>query len=130
MPRLLLIDDDAMVREVLAAALVRAGHTIVQAEDGRRGVNLFRAEPADLVITDLVMPDSEGLEVIVALHREWPALPIIAMSGGTAHSSLYLSLATKLGARRALAKPFASTELLQVIDELLLRPPDAAGAPQ
>lgn len=128
MPHILLIDDDAMLRDVLATALVKAGHTVVQAEDGRQGVKLFRAAPADLVITDLVMPDSDGLEAIVALHREWPALPIIAMSGDTAHASLYLSMATKLGARRALAKPFAAPELLQVVDELLLRPPAAAGA--
>ena len=129
MPRLLLIDDDALLREMLAAALVQAGHTVVQAEDGRQGVNFFRAEPADLVITDLVMPDREGIETIIALHGKWPALPIVAMSGGDTRSSVYLALAAKLGACRTLAKPFATDVLLRAIDELLapqLEPP-AAG---
>lgn len=124
MARLLIIDDDDLLREVLATALVQAGHIVLQARNGRQGAELFRVEPADLVITDLIMPDREGLETIIALHRELPALPIIAMSGGTAHSKLYLDTATKLGARRTLAKPFAPAALLRAIDELLAPPPD------
>src|SRR6185369_2584061 len=88
--RLLLIDDDPILREVLAMALVQAGYTVVHAESGRQGTALFRATPADLVITDLVMPDREGIETIVTLHRERPDLPIIAMSGGAVRSPLYL----------------------------------------
>jgi len=127
--RLLLIDDDPHLREVLAMALAQAGHTVMQAEGGRQGTQLFRATPADLVITDLVMPDREGLETIVALHREWPALPIIAMSGGVPHSAVYLAMADKLGASRTLAKPFAPSVLLRAIEELLApsAQPPAAG---
>ena len=98
MPRLLLIDDDDLVRAVLATALTRAGHAVVQAGDGRQGVRLFAAEPADLVITDLVMPDREGLEVITELRRGWPEVPIIAMSGGLPRSDFYLDMAGRLGA--------------------------------
>ena len=122
MAHLLLIDDDSILREVLAMALVQAGHTVVQAADGRHGANFFRAAPADLVITDLVMPDREGLETIAELHREWPTLPIIAMSGGATRSALYLAMANRLGARRTLAKPFAPRVLLRAIDELLPTP--------
>jgi len=82
-----------------------------------RALACFHAEPVDLVITDIIMPDSEGLETIIALHRERPALPIIAMSDGAAYSSLYLTVATKLGARGAFTKPFASAVLLRAIDK-------------
>jgi len=128
MSRLLLIDDDAAHREILAIALAHAGHTVVQAVDGRHGADLFRVEPADLVITDVVMPNREGLETIAALRRDWPALPIIAMSGDI-RAHLYLGMAAKLGAQRTLAKPFATETLLRLINELLEpRPgPPAAG---
>lgn len=128
MSRLLLIDDDAMLREVLATELAQAGHSVVQADDGRLGARLFRVGRADLVITELVLPNHDGLGLIAELRREWPALPIIAMSGGS-RSPLYLSIATKLGAQRALAKPFAPDVLRRVVDELLARrsTPPAAG---
>jgi DNA-binding response OmpR family regulator len=126
MARLLLVDDDAMVRDMLAVTLTAAGHTVVQAENGREGAKLFRAAPTDLVITDLVMPDREGLETISELRAEWPTLPIIAMSGGM-RSPVYLRLATKLGAQRTLAKPFTADALLGAIDELLGRRAEPPG---
>jgi DNA-binding response OmpR family regulator len=119
MARLLLIDDDALLRDVLATALVRAGHTVFQAGDGHQGAALFRVAPPDLIITDLVMPGCEGIETIATLHRERPGLPIIAMSGNFPRSPLYLALAAKLGARRTLAKPFNHAVLLRAVDELL-----------
>jgi DNA-binding response OmpR family regulator len=128
LPRLLLIDDEPMLRELLAIALARAGHTVVQAGDGRQGARLFRREPCDVVITDLVMPDGEGIETIVALHREWPALPIIAMSGGAVRSALYLTMAAKLGARHTLSKPFAPSALVDLIAQLLPTPSAAPVA--
>jgi DNA-binding response OmpR family regulator len=124
MPRLLLIEDDAMVREVLATVLVHAGHTVVEARDGREGMVLFHAESPDLVITDLIMPDHEGMEVIATLHRAHPELPIIAMSGCGSRSSLYLRTAEKLGASRTLPKPFAPAELLGAVEELLRSRPE------
>ena len=129
MHRLLLIDDDDLLREALAAVLTAAGFKVEQAANGTEALARFRANPADLVITDLVMPDREGLETIATLHREWPALPIIAMSGSAPRSSLYLAMAAKLGAHRTLPKPFAPAVLLRFIDELLGPPtePPVAG---
>jgi DNA-binding response OmpR family regulator len=116
MPRLLLIEDDELLREMLAAALTDAGHAVIQMADGMRAAEFL---DADLVITDLVMPNREGLETIATLHRNRPALPIIVMSGGALDSELYLKVAAKLGARHTLSKPFAPATLLGVIDELL-----------
>ena len=123
MARILIIDDDDDLRSVIAQNLELAGHTVLQAADGRQGVNLFHAAPVDLVLTDLVMPGKEGVETIIELHRENPLLPIIAMSGGMPRSSMYLEIAAKLGARRTLAKPFTPEDLLKSIDQVLAEPP-------
>ena len=119
MSRILLIDDDEMLRGVLAKALTHAGHSVLQAADGQQGVEITRAAPLDLVITDLVMPVKEGVETILVLKRERPKLPVIAISGGLSNSDLYLDIAARMGAKRILAKPFTPAELLQVIDEVL-----------
>src|SRR4051812_48434661 len=105
MARILLIDDDDLLRGVLAKALTYAGHEIIQASDGKVGTDLARVASFDLVITDLIMPVQEGVETIITIHREHPELPIIAMSGGVSNSPLYLDIAGKMGARRVLGKP-------------------------
>jgi DNA-binding response OmpR family regulator len=119
MARILLIDDDNALREVLAMALTEAGHVVTQARDGKEGVDLFRMEPAELIITDLIMPGREGIETIMMLRREQPELPVIAISGGMTNSAFYLKLAAGLGARRTLAKPFAIAELVGAVAEVL-----------
>lgn len=119
MAHLLLIEDDKDLREILAVSLVDAGHVVRQAREGREAMTLFTREPADVVITDLIMPGKEGLETILALRKERPKLPIIAISGGVEHSPVYLGLAARLGAQRTLAKPFKIEELLAAIDEVL-----------
>lgn len=127
MARLLLIEDDDRLREVIATTLVQAGHEVRQADNGRRGVELFLLASADLVLTDLIMPDQEGIETIRTLRRHFPALPIVAMSGSAPRSRLYLDVAVRLGAQRTLAKPFTAADLLRTVDEALaLRPPVAA----
>ncbi len=126
MAQILLIDDDDLLRGVLAKALVHAGHVVIQAGDGQQGVELARATTVDLVITDLIMPVQEGVETIVKLRRERPDLPIIAISGGVTHSKLYLDIAAKIGARRILAKPFTPQELLAAIDEVFGGKPPAS----
>jgi DNA-binding response OmpR family regulator len=123
MARILIIDDDDALRGVIAQNLELAGHTAIEASDGRQGVDVFHVTKIDLVLTDLVMPGKEGVETIIELHRERPDLPIIAMSGGMPRSAMYLEIAAKLGARRALAKPFTPQELLKAIDEVLAEPP-------
>ena len=123
MARILLIDDDPPLRSVLADALIRAGHKVTQAEDGRQGMEVFRTSPTDVVVTDLIMPGQEGLETIMQLRREFPALPIIAMSGGSvANSPLYLDMARRFGAQLALCKPFTADQLLKAIDSVLPPP--------
>lgn len=119
MAHLILIDDDRDLREILAVTLTDAGHVVRQAKEGREAMALFQREPADVVITDLIMPGKEGLETIVALRKERPKLPIIAISGGVEHSPVYLGLAARLGAQRTLAKPFKIEALLKAIDEVL-----------
>src|SRR5882672_9503076 len=119
MARILLIDDDDLLRGVLAKALTHGGHEIVQASDGRQGVEVARASSFDLVITDLIMPVQEGVETITTLHKEQPKLKVIAMSGGASNSKLYLQIAGKLGARRVVNKPFTPKQLIEVIDEVL-----------
>ena len=119
MARILLIDDDELLRGVLAKALGYAGHEIIQAADGLQGMDLFHATQVDLVVTDLIMPVQEGVETILRLRRDNPKIPIIAISGGVTNSKLYLDMAGKIGARRILPKPFTPQELIAVIDEVL-----------
>jgi DNA-binding response OmpR family regulator len=128
MARILLIDDDDALRHGIAQNLTRAGHTVLQAADGQQGTDLFHSMPVDLVLTDLVMPNKEGIETINELHREKPGLPIIAMSGGMIRSPMYLKIATTLGARRMLAKPFTREELLAAIEQELAAPPTKPSA--
>lgn len=118
MLRILLIDDDAMLRGVLAKALGYAGHEVIQAEDGQQGLDLAGVTDIDLAITDLIMPGKEGIETIVALKQAHPNLPVIAISGGLSNSKLYLEIAAKIGARKILAKPFTPSELLRCIEEV------------
>lgn len=120
MAHVLIIDDDDAIRTVLAEALTATGHIVRLAADGNIGLRLFRAAPADLVLTDLVMPEKEGLATIMELRREFPGVRIIAMSGGFAHDAgLYLHLAARLGAVRVLRKPFRIAELTAAIAEVL-----------
>jgi DNA-binding response OmpR family regulator len=119
MARILLIDDDDLLRGVLAKALAHNGHEVVQAENGRQGIEIARVNDFNLVITDLIMPVQEGVETIIMLHKEQPELPIIAMSGGTSHTSVYLDVASKIGARCVLSKPFTPHELVTAIAEVL-----------
>jgi CheY-like chemotaxis protein len=123
MASILLVDDDELLRGVLAKALVLGGHAVIQASDGKAAMKLAQTQAIDLVITDIVMPVQEGLETIMGLRREHPGLPIIAMSGGATNSKLYLQIAAKVGARRMLSKPFSPGQLLDLVDEVLKSPP-------
>lgn len=120
MARILLIDDDSMFRTMLRLTLAHFGHTVIEACDGNNALELFPRAKADLVITDLVMPEKDGLEVIVELKKMSPPVKIIAMSGG-ARCSLTdnLSLARAAGATTVLAKPFSNDVLISVISKLV-----------
>lgn len=116
MARILIIDDDDTLRGIIVKSLIHAGHEVIHTNNGRKGVELFRAQPTDLVITDMVMPEQEGMETIKILHREYPDLRIIAMSGGLDGSQLYLDLTRRLGAACTLPKPFTLQQLKEAIE--------------
>lgn len=118
MASILLIDDDDLFRDVLAGALAAAGHDVRQAANGAEGLRLFRQAKADVVITDIVMPEKEGLGTIMELRQSHPEARVIAMSGGLAHDpKLYLHMAEKFGASAVLAKPFHLSELMKAVEE-------------
>ena len=120
MARILVVEDDELMRKMIRTALVKFGHIVIEAREGREAVRLFRGETPDLVLTDIIMPDQEGLETVVALRRILPDVKIIAMSGGGRGSAQdYLLLARQLGAKAALSKPFATETLLKTVDEVL-----------
>lgn len=118
MARILLIDDDAELRVLAGLNLKEAGYDVSLAADGNEGLKLFRQEPADLVITDIYMPNREGLETIRDLRQRFPGVGIIAMSG-RATAGTMLGIARKLGADEVLQKPFATNELLDAISKVL-----------
>jgi CheY-like chemotaxis protein len=96
------------------------GHMVFDAPGAQTGHEICRAERPDVVITDILMPDTDGVEFITALHREQPDLPIIAISGGgKCPPELYLASSLHLGARRTLSKPFRRDELLDAVNSLL-----------
>jgi DNA-binding response OmpR family regulator len=120
MSTILLIEDDDLFRDALAGALTERGYTVMQARDGDEGMRIFRVEPADLVLTDIVMPNKDGTALVTELHREFPDTAIIAMSGGVAHEpELYLKIAGAFGATRTLKKPFELPTLLAAIKDVL-----------
>ena len=117
---IVLIDDDTNVREMLDVALRAAGYDVTTAGEGDEGLAACaRVSPA-LVITDILMPNKEGIETIMDVRRQWPGVKIIAMSGGDrGGSTSFLTMAEKLGADRVLQKPFRPTVLLAAVSELL-----------
>lgn len=120
MKRILVIDDDDHVRSMIRYILERTGYEVVEAEDGEVGTRLYRTQPCDLIITDIFMPEKEGLETIRELVRDFPEVKIIAISGGGMTGALsYLALARSFGALRTIAKPFDRHELLAAVGELL-----------
>ena len=116
--RILLIDDDANLREILAEMLTDAGYEVVEARNGTEGVKLYRNKPFDLVVTDLLMPEKDGLEVVMELRKDFPKVKIITLSGGTAYGAS-LETSRVLGAARTLRKPFLEAELLEAVQEVL-----------
>jgi two-component system chemotaxis response regulator CheY len=120
MARILLIEDNDQLRRMLRMALEHAGYVVEEAHNGRQGVAHYRAAPADLVITNIFMPEQEGLETIRILRQEFPALKIIAISGGSQRGNLdFLAVAQRLGACMTLRKPFAMRELRAAVEKAL-----------
>jgi len=116
MARILLVEDDDQLRTMLKLLLTSFGHEVWEASNGRRVCDMHQQQRFDLVITDLVMPDTEGLEVIMGLRRIDQNVPIIAMSGmGQGRAEEYLRIAQKLSAQLTLSKPFGEQEFLEAV---------------
>ena len=122
MAHILIIEDDVPVRTVIRRMVEAEGHEVIEAQDGQTGVEAYRENPADLVITDIVMPKKEGLETIKELRKDYPDVRIIAISGGgKVQGKQYLELASKFGAMRTFEKPFTWKKLMETVSELLSR---------
>jgi DNA-binding response OmpR family regulator len=120
MTRILIIDDEAMIRNLLVRILEREGYETATASGGKDGIKNHRANPADLIITDLIMPGQEGIETIMELRRDFKDVKIIAMSGGgKIDSETHLQIVKTMGDIETLAKPFDRKELLKTIQKLL-----------
>lgn len=119
MARILIIDDDEAIRNLLQQTLEAEGHETVVAENGKVGIKRHRECPAEIIITDLIMPDQEGLETIIELKRDFPAIGIIAISGGGRLApENYLTSAQRLGATYTFTKPVSRQDLLAAIASL------------
>ena len=123
MKRILVIEDDDSVRKLIRRILEGAGYTVLEAPDGVQGVQVYREQRPDLVLTDIFMPGKEGLETILELGLLDPEVRIIAVSGGGNMGILNpLPMAAKLGALRTLSKPFSGKEMVDLVEEIFPRP--------
>jgi CheY-like chemotaxis protein len=114
MASILIIDDEAPIRLLLRRVLEEHGHQIREAANGQSGLALYREAPADVVITDILMPERDGLEVTLALTREFLDARVIAITGATGDQN-YLNVAKLFGARRVVQKPFTPEEILRAV---------------
>jgi len=126
MARILLLEDNLELSEAIVLALQRAGYEVLSAADGQSGQNLLTENQFDLVISDIVMPGADGLEVLFSLRKKTPTLPVIAMSGGgRLPAEVYLRFAESGGACSTLRKPFRLAELVDLVRAKL--PPPATS---
>lgn len=120
MPKILVIDDEAQIRSLTRRFLTQAGFEVEEAGDGLEGVRKMRENPADLIITDILMPKQEGLETIRQIREFHPTCKIIAMSGGSQLTAMdFLPIAEKFGAARIFHKPIDFNAMVDAVKELL-----------
>jgi len=118
--KILVIDDEEEVRRAIGKILVRAGHDVLEAPDGKVALSLLKEEATDLVICDLFMPEMDGVEVLRQLRRDYPNLRVAAISGGAYQGRVQLlDVAKALGAVAVLGKPFQPRQLLELVNDLL-----------
>lgn len=114
--KVLLIDDDDLVRKTVAVMLRELGHQVREADSGITGLRMFHEETPELVLTDIIMPDMEGVETIIEIRKARPSMRIVAMSGGgRIKNTDFLKLASSAGAAATLNKPFDDEELAAAI---------------
>lgn len=121
---ILVVDDEDDIRHMLCKLLTRAGYAAESAAHGLEAMEQIRSKPIDLVITDILMPEQEGIETIIELRKKHPAIKVIAMSGGgRGEAAHYLDMAQVYGAHQVFNKPFEHSALLEAVEQLLA--PDA-----
>jgi CheY-like chemotaxis protein len=133
MARILVIDDDGLVRDSLRAVLQLEGHTVLVAADGDEGLRQCREQAIDLVLCDIFMPGREGIETVKEIRRMTADLPIVTMTGGARvvpsasdrGQTDYLQMSRLVGATATITKPFRHRELIALIDRCLERPSSA-----
>lgn len=112
MATVLIIDDEELVRFTLRQILAADGHEVTEARNGAEGYRMYLAQAVDVVVTDIIMPEQEGIETIIKLRSHNPDVKIIAISGGGRRKNMdFLKVAEKIGADVVLAKPFSMEEL-------------------
>jgi DNA-binding response OmpR family regulator len=120
MQGILIVEDDKDLREMLKTSLSKRKYTVLEASDGKEAIMHFKPAITDLVITDVIMPDEDGLKVIMKLKEIKPDIKIIAISGGgKAGPGNYLNVARALGADEVLPKPFSLNDLISKIEFIL-----------
>ncbi len=120
MAKILLIEDHPEFRETIAEMLELHGHQVTSAQDGREGMTLFSRHSFDVIITDLIMPQQDGISVIVGIRQKSQAVKIIAISGGGNINGVdYLRMTEDLGVDATLEKPFQSQQLLDTVKRLV-----------
>ncbi|MBI5248067.1 MAG: response regulator [Desulfomonile tiedjei] len=120
MARILVIDDDAGIREVIRRTLEKAGHEVFEAPNGKVGIELYEHEGPDIIITDMIMPEMEGAETIISIRSDRLDAKIIAISGGgpSRDISTCLRVGEMAGAARTLSKPFTQEQILKAVQDL------------
>jgi DNA-binding NtrC family response regulator len=120
MARILIIDDDETIRSVFQRFLTGKGYEVDVAADGRQGLRLLEEKAVDLVITDIMMPETDGLEVVMAIQGKDTDIPVIAISGGMHAMPMdFLPMAKKFGAKSVLYKPVELDDLLLAVEEAI-----------
>ncbi len=122
MATILIVDDDPALRKIVRQMVESAGHAVIEADNGRAALHAFRTQNPEIVISDIVMPQKDGIEMIAELRRESPTVRVVAISGGGRTRNLdVLRLAERAGADVVLAKPFARAELIDAIERAMAR---------
>lgn len=120
MRTVLLIDDERSILDAMEHSLTKAGYTVFSAANGEEGLTFLDSQAVDAVVTDIIMPEKEGLETIIEIRRKWPNLPIVAISGGGRTRQLhFLELSRDFGANEIMQKPFKPSQLIVSLNRLL-----------
>jgi two-component system, chemotaxis family, chemotaxis protein CheY len=120
MTKIIIIDDDALIRRMVSRVLTGSGYQVLEAENGRAGLAVIHEQKPDLIITDLMMPEQEGIETVRKLQTDSCKVPILVISGSDLDNrAMFLDMAKRFGADATLKKPFRPSELLEAVAQLL-----------